>query len=263
MVVIHPDPYVMTISSSLHDGLMGGVPSWAHKVRRPIPRSTLDNVGFGTGQKRRGRKVFKKILVPLDGSEQSERIGGWACGLARVINADIVLLGVIDPDDIEASGSRSGNVGISSIEAGNGPFDQPGADYTRGAAPGPIPSTPVIGLTAIAPGSGNAVTRSQLIDEAVERARRYLTAEADRVEAAGGKAVVEVAIGKPAEEIVGGAERLGTDAIAMATRRESTLARGVLGSVTDRVVHTTSLPLLALHPEGVSAFSGNSGAPPR
>lgn len=45
--------------------------------------------------------------------------------------------------------------------------------------------------------------------------------------------------------------------VAMATRRESSLARGVLGSVIDM----TSLPLLALHPEDVSAFSGNSGAP--
>jgi len=47
----------------------------------------------------------------------------------------------------------------------------------------------------------------------------------------------------------------------MATRRESLLARGILGSVMDRVVHMTGLPLLALHPEDASAFSGNSGAP--
>ena len=205
--------------------------------------------------------MFKKILVPLDGSEQSERIGGWACGLARGLGADIVLLGVVDPDDIAMPGHGSGYGGAGSTAAGEGPYDQPARDSTRGAAPGPIPSAPVTGVTANAPEPNILAHRTQLIDEAVERARRYLQGEVERVQVAGGSAEVEVTVGDPAEEIVGSAERLGVDGIAMATRRESSLARGVLGSVTDRVIHTTNLPLLALHPEDVSAFSGNSGAP--
>jgi len=35
----------------------------------------------------------------------------------------------------------------------------------------------------------------------------------------------------------------------MSTRRESALARGILGSVTDRVLHSTTTPLLVLQPE--------------
>ncbi|MDP6822563.1 MAG: universal stress protein [Dehalococcoidia bacterium] len=80
--------------------------------------------------------MFKKILVPLDGSEQSERIGGWACGLALGLGADIVLLGVVDPDDIEMPGYGSGYGGTGSTAAGEGPYDQPARDSTRGAAPG-------------------------------------------------------------------------------------------------------------------------------
>ena len=205
--------------------------------------------------------MFNKILIPLDGSEQSERIGGWACGLAQGLGANIVLLAVVDPDDIAMPGSGAGDAGQGSTRAGEGRYDQPGGDATRGAAPGAIPTTPVTGVTPSAGGSGNAVTRTQVIDEAVERARRYLLGEAERVAVAGGKAEVEVVVGNPAEEIVSSAVRLGVDAIAMATRREASLARGGLGSVTDRVIHTTGLPLLALHPEDVSAFSGNSGAP--
>lgn len=205
--------------------------------------------------------MFKKILVPLDGSEQSERIGGWACGLAQGLGADIILLAVVDPDDIAMPGLGTDDVGVGSTLAGEGRYDQPGRDAARGAAPGAMATTPVTGVTPAAAGSASAVTRTQVIDEAVERARRYLLGEVERVTVSGGNAEVEVAVGNPAEEIVGAAERLGVDAIAMATRRESTLARGVLGSVTDRVVHTTTLPLLALHPEDASAFSGNSGAP--
>ena len=133
--------------------------------------------------------MFKKILVPLDGSEQSERIGGWACGLARGLGGDIVLFGVVDPDDIAMPGGRSAGASVGSTAAGQDPYDAPGGEATRGAAPRPIPSTPVTGVTPSAPGPGNAANRTQLIDEAVERARRYLLVEAERVQVAGGEAI--------------------------------------------------------------------------
>lgn len=224
--------------------------------RYGVCHSSPDNPG------NRGRsRLFKKILVPLDGSEQSERIGGWACGLAHSLGADIVLFAVVDPDDIDTPRSEPARDRVRPMGAGQGPYDQPGVASTRGAAPGPLPSTPVTGVTPRVAGSNAAAYGTQLVDEAVERARRYLLNEAARVDVAGGKAEVEVAIGKPADEIVVAAEKLGVDAIAMATRRESALARGILGSVTDRVIHTTNLPLLVVHPESVSAFSGNAGAP--
>lgn len=205
--------------------------------------------------------MFKKILIPLDGSDQSERIGGWACGLARGLGAEIVLFGVVDPDEVDLPAARPDRDRISPTGAGQGRYDQPGVASTRGAAPGPIPSTPITGVTPSASVPDSGAYGTQMIDAAVERARRYLISEAARVDADGGKSEIEVTVGKPAEEIVTAAERLGVDMIAMATRRESALARGILGSVTDRVIHTTKLPLLVIHPESVNAFSGNSGAP--
>lgn len=203
--------------------------------------------------------MFKNILVPLDGSEQSERIGGWCCGLARALGSDIVLFAVVDPDELAHPVAHADHVEVGSTAPGEGRYDEPSIERTRGAAPG-ITSTPVTRVTVSAPHAGGAHT-TQLIDDAVERARRYLLVQAERVKLAGSEARVEVAVGKPAEEIVAAAERLGVDAIAMATRRESALARGILGSVTDRVVHTMKTPLLVVHPEDVSAFSGHSGAP--
>jgi nucleotide-binding universal stress UspA family protein len=49
----------------------------------------------------------------------------------------------------------------------------------------------------------------------------------------------------------------------MATRRESALARGVLGSVTDRVLHSTSIPLLTLYPGEIHEFEKTNGGPER
>ncbi len=54
--------------------------------------------------------------------------------------------------------------------------------------------------------------------------------------------------GKPAAEIVKYAESKGCGLIAMATHGRSGLGRWVYGSTTDRVLHTTSLPMLLVRP---------------
>ena len=61
------------------------------------------------------------------------------------------------------------------------------------------------------------------------------------------KAVVDS--GLPAETIMAVAEREEVAFIAMATHRESVIERGILGSVTDRVVRSSSIPVLAVNPE--------------
>jgi nucleotide-binding universal stress UspA family protein len=49
----------------------------------------------------------------------------------------------------------------------------------------------------------------------------------------------------------------------MATQRESALARGVLGSVTDRVLHSTAIPIFTLYPGELHDFENTSGGPHR
>ena len=44
--------------------------------------------------------MFKKVLVPVDQSEQSRAVGRWAVGLAKATKAEVTLLTGIDSEDI-------------------------------------------------------------------------------------------------------------------------------------------------------------------
>ena len=158
--------------------------------------------------------MFKKILVPLDGSEHSQKIVGWATGLAGALKAEIVLLSVIDPEEIEILEATTRGLVKENAEIGGG-------------------------------NAGKELrTPSDVIDDAISQAEQDLKVQADKIKAAGVTARISVGAGSPAEVIVSEAHLRSVDLIAMATRRESALARGVLGSVTDRVLHSTSTPIL-------------------
>jgi nucleotide-binding universal stress UspA family protein/YHS domain-containing protein len=57
-----------------------------------------------------------------------------------------------------------------------------------------------------------------------------------------------LAFGRPEQEIVRCADQRGADLIAMSTHGRSTMARMLVGSVTDRVIRTSPVPVLVLHP---------------
>ncbi|MCH8224113.1 MAG: universal stress protein, partial [Chloroflexi bacterium] len=59
---------------------------------------------------------------------------------------------------------------------------------------------------------------------------------------------VECTVGEPAQEIIAMAKRKHTDVIAMATRGRSGIGRGFLGSVTDKVAHSSAIPMLVVRP---------------
>ena len=48
--------------------------------------------------------MFRRFLVPLDGFEQSERIGRWANGLAAGLGAEITLFGAVEPGKTDFGG---------------------------------------------------------------------------------------------------------------------------------------------------------------
>ena len=173
--------------------------------------------------------MFKKILVPLDGSEHSRKIVGWATGLASALNAEITLLSVIDPEEIEILEATTRD--LHEVVDGGGAT-------TRSAR-----------------------TPSDVIDDAIAQAEKDLQVEAERIKSAGVAAKISVGAGSPAEVIVSEAHSRGVDVIAMATRRESALARGVLGSVTDRVLHSTATPLFTLYPGEIHDFADTSSGP--
>jgi nucleotide-binding universal stress UspA family protein len=80
----------------------------------------------------------------------------------------------------------------------------------------------------------------------------YLDEVADRLERRGCRvSTTVVGAEHPAQAILDQARPEATDCIAMATRGASGVKRLVLGSVTDKVVRGSDVPVLALHPPGV------------
>jgi nucleotide-binding universal stress UspA family protein len=60
------------------------------------------------------------------------------------------------------------------------------------------------------------------------------------------------------ETSVAGESHLRSDLIAMATHGQSAVARWALGSVTERVLHGTTLPLLIVRPHEIAAAASSS-----
>jgi nucleotide-binding universal stress UspA family protein len=88
-----------------------------------------------------------------------------------------------------------------------------------------------------------------------QQAESYLAPLAQRLRGAGIETSFEVHPGAPAEIIVQAAEREQADLIAMASHGYSGIKRWALGSVTDKVVHATDVPVFVVRgteaaPEG-------------
>ena len=143
---------------------------------------------------------FETILVPLDGSETSERVQNWVTPLAVDLKARLILLSVVHGP--EHSGKEAAEKAELSVH-------------------------------------------------------HYLESRAEHARSQGIQVTTVVKPGIPAEVILTTATELKADMIAMATHRESVVARGILGSVTDAVLRTSEIPVLALNPDAANIDSGS------
>ncbi|MEX0762134.1 MAG: universal stress protein [Dehalococcoidia bacterium] len=166
--------------------------------------------------------MFKKMLVPLDGSESTEMVGSWAAGLGSRLDAEVGLLAVVNPAELQRSSPT-------------------GERYLEQPPPGPGPG---------------------VADRSVDQATRYVEGAKRRLSSDGPQSIIaHVSVGSPAEHIVSKAEELGADVIAMATHRERAPVRGILGSVTDRVLHSSRIPVLVVYPRSPTVFRDRGAAP--
>ncbi|MDP6453753.1 MAG: universal stress protein [SAR202 cluster bacterium] len=150
--------------------------------------------------------TFHKMLVPLDGSEQSAGILPYAAQLAASLEIPVSLLTVIDPD-------------ASAVpERFRSPDEQARNDLE--------------------------ILQRSRIAEVEPAARRMLGNAAARLSNQGVTADYWVTKGVPAVEIVQAAIDLECGLIAMSTHGRNILSRAILGSVTDKVLHTSSVPVL-------------------
>jgi nucleotide-binding universal stress UspA family protein len=141
--------------------------------------------------------MYKKILVPLDGSALSESILDHVVAIATSCQVpEVVLLRVINPLDESA---------WEAID------------------------------TKVA---------SDLDKTYHTEATNYLEKIAINLRTKGLNVKVEVLTGNPAEEIMKYSQRSGMDLIVMSTHGGSGFSRWVFGSVTDKVIRHTEVPVL-------------------
>ena len=144
--------------------------------------------------------MYKRILVPLDGSKLSEAVISHVEGIAKGLNCEIVLLHVI---------------------------------------PMPVPAFD----TPVSPFEHN------LLRDQENDAKRYLKEMCAKIEMDQARVTYLVREGDVTETILETANVMQADLIAMSTHGRSGALRWLLGSVTDRIVRHSPIPVLAIRPK--------------
>lgn len=195
--------------------------------------------------------MFTKILVPLDGSELAEGILPYVIYLAKGMNTPLLLLSVIDPDAVELP-ERMRSRG----EAGDAQYIASGG--LGGVEARRIETHDSTETAHTHPHERGGSFISQIFENVKVDAEHALHEVVDRLKADGVTATSKVVFGKPAVEIVEVARREGCDLIAMSTHGRNAIGRGILGSVTDKVLHAGHIPILTITPEKARKYAGDS-----
>ncbi len=154
--------------------------------------------------------MFNDILVPLDGSELSERALPMAESLAKSSEATVHLIQMVSREH-ELTAGRSIDTSVQAAELE--------MDLAR------------------------RLTESQL-----NRGRLYLEQIGSQLKTAGIKIETEFTVkaGDPSENIIAYAKEHGINLVVMSTHGHGGLRRLLMGSVTDRVVHACEVPVLVV-----------------
>jgi len=145
--------------------------------------------------------MYRKILVPLDGSKVAEGVLPHAKELAYSEGAELILL-------------------------------------TVGA-------NPALDFAFSDPGLAQ-----RSVQEQEERSKKYIAEIEIPLKEAGFKTSSLLRVGSVAEVILGVAEELQVDVIAMSTHGRTGPARWLLGSVAERVIHNSKVPVLLIRAKG-------------
>lgn len=171
--------------------------------------------------------MLQKILVPLDGSELAEAVISYVEEICRRCDpVEVVLLQAISPPSRHSGG-----------------VFRPQDDRF----PKPLPDS-----QADVQAARHPIYREQEIASARSRVEAELTPVVQRLSDNQIPVRIAVVFGRPADEIVDFAEREGIDLIAMSTHGRSGMSRWILGSVADKVLHGTHLPILLVRPHGMT-----------
>ena len=174
--------------------------------------------------------MFKKVLVPLDGSDMAEAVLPYVEDLGKRCAAEVILLQVIAIPPDKATAIYQPLKDDISIA----PSPESAEDVTIARYP---------------------IYREQEMASLQAEAERSLIGAKERLSKAGLKVRVQVLFGRPAERIVDYAAKEEVDLIAMATHGRSGLSRWVFGSVVNKVLRAAALPILLIRPPGADIYS--------
>ncbi|MFX0203329.1 MAG: universal stress protein [Candidatus Hodarchaeota archaeon] len=156
--------------------------------------------------------MFKRILVPLDGSRLSTKALPYAGEIAKRFNAEVVLLQVLEPTRpsvfIDADGYGSAEATEAAIQA------------------------------------------AELRDrKKAVNARRYLRRQVKKITDMSIKVSYNIMIGTAGESIVRFCRKEKIDLVVMTTHGRSGFKRAILGSVADEIVREPGVHVLVIRPK--------------
>jgi nucleotide-binding universal stress UspA family protein len=156
--------------------------------------------------------MFKRILVPLDGSRFASQALRYATEVAQRFGAEVVLIQVIKPATAVIDAATP--IGIS-------------------------PAASEIGVqVALEADKRNAA-----------RARRYLSGRVRAMRPRHIESSYHVLTGDVAHSIIEFSEKEDIDLVAMTTHGKSGLRRAVMGSIADAVIRESGKPVLVIRPQ--------------
>jgi nucleotide-binding universal stress UspA family protein len=161
--------------------------------------------------------MFRRVLVPLDGSGFAEAALPLAAAVVRATVAELELVSATDPLPPAVTGG--GEVAGLAVPV-------------AGEIPGAIPVTTQEYVERL------RTERTTYLHETARRLREHLEVEAG----------VVLADDRPDRAVLRRVEETGADLVVMATHGRGPLERAWLGSVTDRVVRQLHVPVLLVRP---------------
>jgi nucleotide-binding universal stress UspA family protein len=166
--------------------------------------------------------MYKKILVPLDGSKLAECALPHAEELAKGCDtAEIILVSVTERVQ-----------GYKAVEGSTEPFVLSGGGFG----------------SAIQPPAQRMVPEA--FGKKEKQADRYLSRIAEKLESKGVKVHTEVLLWPPGEAIASYAEQNGADIIVMSSHGRSGPSRWAHGSVAGKVLRASCVPVLMVRAPG-------------
>lgn len=188
--------------------------------------------------------MYKKILVPLDGSKLAETALPHAGAIARPLGAEVVLLAVAPPQPPRRLLEEQDRAWDANLPVGGATTPLPPDWFGRHSLPLRPQHTPEQQKEW-------EDYLSKLDERTGEQVRQYMMEAAASLAKDGVKLDPVVAFGKPVDQIVKYAEDFGVDLIVMSTHGQSGIGRWFAGSVAQGVLRESTCPVLLVKAGGV------------